>query len=44
MEQRLNANKQLIRRLYKEFASCMEEENDKSLVVEFRQNNKIETV
>lgn len=44
VEQRLTANKQLIRRLYKEFASCMEEENDKSLVIEFRPNNKIETV
>lgn len=44
IEQRLTANKQLLRRLYKEFSSCIEEENDKSLVVEFRPNNKLETL
>lgn len=40
VEQRLEANKQLLRRLYKEFSSCMDEE---SVVVEFRPT-KIETV
>jgi chromosome segregation ATPase len=42
VEQRLAANKQLLRRLHKEFTSCIEEESEKLLVVGFRHNNKIE--
>jgi chromosome segregation ATPase len=42
VEQRLTTNKQVLRRLYKEFSACLEEETEKTLVVEFRQNNRIE--
>lgn len=35
-EQKLNANKQVLNRLYKEFTSCMAEENDASPIVSLR--------
>jgi chromosome segregation ATPase len=37
VEQRLAANKQLLRRLHKEFSSCIEEENEHPRVVELNQ-------